>query len=74
MCPADNEKSKKTNIERNRTAKSRKNQNVRRKRKLQALGNRGGHHKKQRLKKKSTSNERDNFSKLISAAKISSKQ
>ena len=41
MCYANNEKWKETNNRRNRTAKSRKNQNAEGKGKLQVLGNTG---------------------------------
>ena len=45
MCYAHNEKWKKTNNGMNRTVKSRKNRNIRRKGKLQIVGNTGrGHH------------------------------
>ena len=53
MCHAHNEKRKMTNNRRNRTAKSRKNQNTWRKWKLRILGNiRSEHHQTSRDKRK----------------------
>ena len=60
MRHANNEKRKKIKNERNRTTKSRKNQNARRKGNLKVLGNIGsGHHQTSR-------EERKKFRKCIS--------
>ena len=75
MCHAHNEKWKKVNNKRNRMAKSKKNQNVWRKGKLQIQGNlESGQYQTNgdERKNKSTSDKWENFWKASSAAEISS--
>ena len=78
MCQANKNKLKATNDGRNRTAKSRKNQNARRKENLKVLGNiRSGHRQisgdERKKLKKSISGERENYSKPNYIAETTSK-
>ena len=70
MCHVHNEKWEKRNNGRNTTTKSEKNQNIRRKGKLQVLGNIKQVEMKEEIFKMSTSDEWENFSKPSSAAEI----